>query len=369
MISKLEISKANLVHNLKAFEKYLDGRSKIIPVVKSNAYGHGLVEVVSILEPYVSMFMVDDINELELVRKHTEKEVFVSGYVVSSELERAVELGCILSIYDKQRLKLLNKIAKAKDKQIQIHIKVDALIGRQGVMIDDFDVFLEEVKECKNITVDAIYSHFSDLDDNNNTAHAQKQLLLFNEFIDIAKRKGLGNIKKHICATAGTLVFPELGFDYVRLGIGLYGLWKSENLKESFEAKVNIKPVLSWKTIVAQVKKIPKGYPVSYNCTFIAPSPMVIAIIPQGYSDGYPRSLSGKGYVLIQGTKCPVLGRIAMNMFVIDITHIQNVQVEDEVVLIGRQGQEEITAGDLAISSINYEVEARLSPLIPRIIV
>lgn len=369
MISKLEISKDNLIHNLKVFEKYLDGRSLIIPVVKSNAYGHGLAEAVSILDPYVSMFMVDDINELELIRKHTEKEVFVSGYVAHSDLKRAAELRCILSIYDISRLKLLNNIAKAKDKQIQIHIKVDALIGRQGVMIDDFDMFLEEVKKCKNITVDAIYSHFSDLDDANNIVHAQKQISLFNEFIEIAKRKGFGKIKKHISATSGALVFPELGFDYVRIGIGLYGLWKSENLREVFESKVNIKPVLSWKTIVAQVKKIPKGYPVSYNRTFVAPYPMVIAIIPQGYSDGYPRSLSSIGYVLIQGTKCPVIGRIAMNMFVVDVTHLQDVQAEEEVVLIGCQGQREITASDLAISSINYEVEARLSPLIPRIVV
>lgn len=369
MISKLEISEFNLIHNLKAFEKYLDGRSKIIPVVKSNAYGHGLTEVVSILDPYTSMFMVDDINELEVTRKHTSKDVFVAGYVSSSDLDRAVDLKCILSIYDLPRLKLLNKIAKDRDIQVKIHIKVDALIGRQGVMIDEFESFLNEVRLCNNIFVEAVYSHFSDLDDSANKTHSTRQLAAFNEFIDIAKRKGFGNVKKHISATAGALVFPELGFDYVRLGIGLYGLWKSENLKKSYESKVDIKPVLTWKTMIAQIKKIPQGYPVSYSCTFIAPRDMVIAVIPQGYSDGYPRSLSSKGNVLIQGTKCSVLGRIAMNMFVVDVTHIPHVQAEEEVVLIGTQGVEEITASDLAISSINYEVEARLSPLIPRIIV
>ena len=369
MISRLEISQTNLLHNYKEFDKYLNGKSEIISVVKSNAYGHGLKEVVSVLNPYTSIFMVDDIQELESIRKFTSKAVLVSGYVASEDLERAIELKCILSLYDIPRLRLLNQIAKNKAHQVQIHIKVDALLGRQGVMLEDFEVFLAELLNCTNVSAIGIYSHFSDLEDTTNLRHSKNQITMFNKFLALAHKNGLTNLKTHMCATAGTLVFPTLNYDYVRLGIGLYGLWKSEKLRAAFASQIELKPVLSWKTIVAQVKHIPQGYPISYGCTFIAPSPMVVAVIPQGYSDGYPRNLSNKAEVLIHGARCQILGRIAMNMFVVDASHLTDVSAEDEVVLIGEQGTQVITASELAIASINYEIEARLNSLIPRILI
>ena len=158
--------------------------------------------------------------------------------------------------------------------------------------------------------------------------------------------------------------------DFVRLGIGIYGLWPSEHIKYLYKNKLELKPVLSWKTKVAQVKNLPAGHNIGYGLTYMTYEPTKIAIIPVGYADGLDRGLSNNGVVLIRGTKCKILGRIAMNMFVVDVTHLNNINTEEEVVIIGKQGNQEITAEGIAkeINSINYEIVTRLSPLLPRIV-
>jgi len=174
-------------------------------------------------------------------------------------------------------------------------------------------------------------------------------------------------------ATSGVLVYEDVNdyFDMVRIGIGLYGLWPSEDLKERYKNRVSLKPVMAWKTCIAQIKTVPKGFTIGYGLTYKTPSEKKIAVIPQGYSDGYNRLLSNSGEVLIHGKRCPVLGRVAMNMFVVNVSHVEGVKVEDEVVLLGTQENESITAENIArkTNTINHEIVSSGSPLLPRVVV
>ncbi len=219
--------------------------------------------------------------------------------------------------------------------------------------------------------MEAIYSHFSNIEDSENFEHAKKQ---FDELMN-AKQAcvefGFKSIEHHISATSGFLIDQSANWGgvIVRLGIGMYGHWPSQSLCSKYEQDINLKPVLSWISKIAQEKSVPKGFPIGYGLTFITQRDTTIAIVPQGYSDGYDRGLSNNSFVLVQGRRCPVVGRIAMNMFAIDVTGV-DVELEDEVVLIGLQHSESITAEELAgrIDTINYEVLARISPLLQRVI-
>jgi len=371
-LSYIEISKENLIHNFKAL-KAVSKNTKIVAVIKSNAYGHGQNEIAKILNPYVDYFQVNSFLELKSLRDVTKKKILVLGYVQKDNITEAIKLGCILSVFSIEILKEIN--AKAKKLKIKqgIHVPIDAYLGREGFMKDELVGFFEEIKKCKNVTLTGIYAHFANIEDTNNFTHAQKQIKKYNEALVLAKEFGFKNLQTHISATSGLLVY-EKGKSlntFVRLGIGLYGLWPSEHIKYLYKNKLELKSVLSWKTKVAQIKNLPAGHTVGYGLTYMTYEPTKIAVIPAGYSDGYDRGLSNIGEVLIHETRCKILGRVAMNMFVVDVTHLKNIKSEDEVVLIGRQGKEEITAEEIAkkIDSINYEVVARLNPLLPKIII
>lgn len=372
-LSYIEISKKALVHNVACFRKIIKKGTKIAGVVKANAYGHGEAEIVKILNPLVDYFQVNSMEELEGVRIVTKKPVLLFGYVGKSDLAQAMKLGCILTVFDFQHILEINAVAsKLKIKQ-KVHIAVDSHLGREGIMPKDVEKFLTEVKKMKNIKIDGVYSHFANIEDTEDFSHAQKQIDTYKEVVETFKKFGYKNIHTHISATSGVLAYEKWNgvHPIVRIGIGLYGLWPSENLKKEWSKKFELKPVMKWVTHVAQVKVLPKGHSVGYGLTYIAKDEMTVAVIPQGYSNGLPRSASNKGSVLINGQFAPILGRIAMNMFVVDVTNIKGVKAGDEVVLLGKQGKGEITAEELgnATDTINYEVVTRVSPLIPRVVI
>jgi len=372
-LSCLEISKANLLHNISEFRKIIPLGTNLVAVVKANAYGHGTREVVPILENQVDYFQVDDIEELREVRKISQKPVLVFGYVEKDELEEAVSLGGIFGVYDADRIDILNKIGEKRNAKIKIHLKIDALLGRQGILIDEIEPTIKSIKDCEFLELESIYSHFSNIEDTESLEHAHKQYDVLIQAKKLAQINGFPNITHHISATSGILSDTKNNWDssLLRVGMGMYGLWPSVQLRERLSEEINLKPVMKWITKVAQVKDLPENYPVGYGLTFITEKLTKIALIPQGYADGFDRKFSNKGCVLIGGMRAKVLGRVAMNMFVVDISDISNVQVEDEVVLLGKQGNEEITAEELAepIGRINYEIIARMSPLLPRIVV
>jgi alanine racemase len=380
-LSYLEISSQNLIHNFNQFRKYLPEHTKLASVVKANAYGHGIKEVTQILEPYTDFFQVDDIEELIQIRQFTKKPVLVLGYVAKDQLEQVVNLNGTMAIYDTERLEILNQIGKDQIKIIPIHIKIDAAFGRQGILIEDLPSFFSTLKNCSNIKVEGVYSHFANIKDitdptagTHDFEHAQKQIDIFNQAVSQFRKNGFSDLYTHISATAGTVVYEKnIGQNTLaRIGCALYGLSPSKNLQIKMEQQnIILKPVLRWITHIAQVKTLPENSTIGYGLTYITTRPTTIAVIPQGYSDGYDRGLSNIGSVIINGQYCKILGRISMNMMVVDVTHIPNVRSENEVVLLGAQNNRSITPEELAdkLDTINYEITARINPLLPRIIV
>ena len=381
-LSYIEISKKNLIHNIKGLKSLSKKRTKIVSIVKANAYGHGQNEIAKIIEPYTDYFGVNSISELEILRKVTKKKTFVLGYVYESDLEKALKLDCVLSVFSLDHFKKINKIAQKLKKnpsaiarpraRQEINISIDAYLGREGFLNDELSKFFIELKKSKYIKILGIYAHFANIEDTLNFSHANKQIKKYEEAVKIASEFGFTKLETHISATSGLLAYEiNKGIHpVIRLGIGLYGLWPSENLKNIWKNKVELKPILSWKTKIAQIKTLPKGNTIGYGLTYKTKKETKIAVIPQGYSDGFDRGLSNIGEVLIGGTRCKILGRIAMNMFVVDVSQIPNVKAEDEVVIIGTQKGKKITVEEIAdkIGTINYEVVARLSALLPRIV-
>lgn len=375
-LSYLELSKGNLIHNIRQFRGLVGKKTKIACVIKANAYGHGDKEVVKILNPYVDYFQVNSMEELERVRKVTQKPILLLGYVGKNDIAKAIKLGCIISVFDFHHALLINEVARKIGKIQEVHIAVDSHLGREGFMPNDLFKIIPELKKLKNIKIGGLYSHFANIEDTSDFSHAQKQIDTYSEVIKIFKNNGFNNLKTHISATSGVFAWEnkvsksDLDNQIVRIGIGTYGLWPSVELEKKWKGKIILKPVLKWVTHIAQIKNLPKGHSIGYGLSYITKKPITIAVIPQGYADGLTRTLSNNGEVLIGGKRAPILGRVAMNMFVVDISKIKDVLPEDEVVILGKQGSNEITAEEIAekMGTINYEVTTHISSLLPRVV-
>lgn len=372
-LSYLELSSVNLIHNIRQFRNLAGARTKLSVAIKGNAYGHGQNIIAKILEPYADYFQVNSIEELELLRRVSKKKTFLLGYVQKEDLLKAVKLGCILSIFSLSQLRELNKAAQRLKIKQRTHISLDAYLGREGFLLGEFPKLFETIKKCEYVKVSGIYAHFANIEDTRDFSHAQKQINEYEKALKIARESGLNNLETHISATSGLLVYDKgRGLNsFIRLGIGVFGMWPSARLASLYKkTSFKLKPVLSWKTKVAQVKTLPKGFSVGYGLTYVTKKETKIAVIPQGYADGFDRGLSNKGEVLIRGARCRVVGRVSMNMFVADVSRVAGVQAEDEVVIIGRQGGGEITAEAIAkkLDTINYEITTRISALLPRVI-
>jgi alanine racemase len=368
-LSEIELSRSALLANARSLRKITPIGAEFIAVVKGNAYGHGLAEVVEVLSSEVDGFQVDDIEELTELRRHTAKRALVLGYVPKEGIEEAVRLRGELAIYDGERLPALQAAAEKVGLRPKLHLKLDALLGRQGVLPSDIPGFLESLKQYPNLEVVALYGHFANIEDTTDMTHANAQVEIFNSVHSSLLAAGLSNLGRHLSATSGLMVYEPtvVGNSLVRVGIGLYGLYPSLSMART-HARLGLTPVMRWRTHLAQVKLIPAGHPVGYGLTYVSWRPTLIGIVPQGYSDGYDRGLSNAGEVLVHGKRCPIVGRIAMNMFAVDLSQAPQARAEDEVVLLGHQGTDRITTEELAarLGTINYEVTTRVSPLLPR---
>ena len=370
----IEISKKNLIYNIKQFRKLAKRGTKFSVVIKGNAYGHGQNKVAKIIEPYADYFQVNSVQELELLRKISRKKTLVFGYIQKNDLLHAIKLGCTLSVFSIEQLKKINRIAGRLNKKQEIHLPVDAYLGREGFLMQELPEILKKIKKCKYIKLSGAYAHFANIEDTLDFSHAQRQINEYKKMIEMISNHGFNNFITHMSATSGLLVYEKgVGIHpLVRLGIGTYGLWPSELLKKVYgKSKFKLKPVLAWKTKIAQIKILPKGNTIGYGLTYKTKKETKIAVIPQGYADGFDRGFSNNGYVLIGGTRCKILGRVMMNMVVADISHLKKTKQEDGVVILGCQGNEEITAEEMAkrIDTVNYEIITCISALLPRVIV
>ena len=371
-LAHIELSKENLVTNIEQLRNFTKKGTRFVSVIKANAYGHGQAEVVKILNQHTEYFGINSINELQSLRKVSNKKTLVLGYVEETDLPEALKLGCILSIFSFEQLVKVSRAAKKINKIQEINIAIDAHLGREGILLEELPQFLETFKKSKNLKLFGVYAHFANIEDSADFSHAQKQIDTYEKALRIFEQHSFKNFYTHISATSGIMAYEsDKGLhDIVRAGVGLCGLWPSEGLQKKYGNKIKLQPVLSWKTKIAQIKTLPAGSSIGYGLSYVTSKKTKIAVIPQGYSDGFDRNLSNKGEVLISGTRCKVLGRVMMNMFVVDVNHLKKVQAEDEVVIIGAQGKEKITAEEIAnkIGTINYEITTRISSLLPRII-
>jgi alanine racemase len=367
----IEVDKNALLHNLGEFKKIVGHKVTVCPVVKANAYGHGLKEVVSILKNHSGWFAVDSLDEALIVKKAVgKKNIITLGYIPLDRLKEAVDSDISVTIYN---IETLEHIAALNSKsRVKVHLKIETGLNRQGLR---GSLLLELAKFIQNhdklFELEGTSTHFANIEDTLDPSYAMKQLEEFKSEIKLLPQRPK---IVHCAASAGTLLHKSTHFNMVRVGIGLYGLWPSAETKTALKTKVNtvvvkLSSALTWKSLVAQVKEIKAGESVGYGRTWLAKRNSRIVVIPVGYSDGYDRKLSNTGRVLIHGKSCPVLGRVAMNMIVADVSRLKGVKLEDEVVLLGSQGNESITAEELAEKSgtINYEIVSRINSLIPRI--
>ncbi len=372
----VEISKSALIHNIGQFKKLIKPRVKLMAVVKANAYGHGLVKTSKIAAKAGANWLgVDSIDEaLDLRKAKVKTPILVLGYVPQSRLGEVITNNIKLTCYNLETIEILGKLAPKLEKVAHIHLKIETGTNRQGVEPEAIPEFIKLINEYPFVRLEGISTHFANAEIPS-SSFTKGQLVKFRQAIKIFQNYKINIPVKHTACTAAVIAFEETLFDMVRVGIGLYGLWPSIAIKNLVSKKKNIKfqlkPVLSWKTKVAQVKFLKKDSPIGYGCQESVVRDSKIAVLPVGYADGYDRKFSSIGNVLIKGKRAKVLGRVCMNMTMVDVTNIKDVGLEEEVVLLGRQGSEEISAQDLAgkLETINYEVVSRINPLVPRIYV
>ncbi len=371
----LEISESGLIHNLRIFQKSLNKETKTMTVVKANAYGHGLEQVVPILDKAsIDWFGVDNIEEALQIRKlGVKKPILVLGYVGLENIKYAIENDMSFVVYD---LGICRKIVQLNaKKKAKVHIKVETGLNRQGLNENEVVKLAKYIKSNhKKMVLEGIYTHFANIEDTLDASFAMKQ---HNKFDKIVKK--VKSIKKdvlvHCAASAATLLHKETHRDMVRLGISLYGLWPSKETQIAMslksESHLKFAPVLTWKSVIVQIKTIKIGESVGYGRIWFTPRKSTIGIIPVGYYDGYDRKLSNNSFVLVGKGLAPVIGRVAMNMIVVDLTDIKDVKRGDVAVLIGKTKRNTITAEELASRSgtINYEIVSRINPQLPRILV
>ena len=370
----VEISKSALLHNIAQFRLLAGQQAKLIATVKANAYGHGLLEVASVIQDEVDYLAVINLYEASVLRQSgIHVPILVLGYTsetkddISYAIAERIEL-VTNSLTHAERLSALATDAG----ELKIHVKVDTGMGRMGILPEHAIDYIQKIAELPNIYVKGVMSHFADAV--NHRSYAQKQLERFLEIKEALKKENTQPPLWHMAKTEAILDFGESILDAVRLGIGLYGLWPDHKLVDRVRKQhpeFSLKPALRWKTSALQVKEYPKGEYVGYGCTYQTTRPTKIAVIPVGYYEGFDRGLSNCGEVLIAGERCPIIGRICMNMCMVDVTDVDGIRRNAEVILIGKQGDEEITAREIAdtLDTIQYEVVTRINPFIKRVIV
>lgn len=371
----VEVSRSALVANAKTLKRAVGPSVALMAVVKSNAYGHGIAETVaSLAKAPVDWFGVDALREAELVRRAgTKKPVLVLGYTPLADAAAAVRGGFSLIVYNKENVARLAKVATRR-RPAKVHLKLETGTSRQGILPEALPAFAAYLKKFANVVVEGVSTHYANIEDTTDPAYAMGQRDRFETMVRTLAKAGVKPPMVHSACSAAVLLYPETHYAMARSGIALYGLWPSKETKVSAAQKgrsPELRPALAWKTVIAQIKELPEGAPVSYGLTERLGRRSRTAVIPVGYWDGFDRKLSSMGRVLIRGRRAKVLGRVCMNMCVVDVTDIPGATIEDEVVIIGGQGKDRIAAEDVAavVGTINYEIVTRINPLIPRVIV
>jgi len=361
-----EIYMGHLLYNFNQIKKLIDPSCKVLAVVKANAYGHGIVEISKALEKHgVDMLGVAHVDEGILLRENGIKShILVLGVIDESEAERIVKWQLRPVVYTLPMIEALSKMALKYNSSIPVHIKIDTGMRRIGIEPQEVISFVKKTTGFHGIKIEGIMTHFAEAD-LGDIDFIYEQL---NTFISLCKeldREGIYIPLRHVANSAAIITLKESHFNMVRPGIMLYGYLPSSSL----EGRITLKPVLKLKSRIIHLRKVPPGTGISYGRTFVTTRETLVATVAIGYGDGYSRRISNRGEVLVRGKRAPVIGRICMDMTMIDVTHIPHVAPGDEVILIGEQGNERITADDVAgwSDTISYEVLCAISERVKRV--
>jgi len=372
----IEIREQALVANIQTLRSLTAEGAVFCAVLKANAYGHGMKEVARIARRAgVDAFAVDSIDEaLDLRDLFPTSLIIVLGYTMSERFAEAFREQIDITLYDVEGLREAEAIASKSANAARIHLKIETGTSRQGALIDDVPDLLHTIRDSRHIQLIGISTHFANIEDSVNPEYAARQFQLFQSAREIVTAFGFTPEYIHCACSAAIILYPDTQGTLVRAGIAMYGIWPSSSIEEVMKKQsipCALEPVLSWKTRIAQVKSLQAGTPVGYGLSETLTKRSRIAVLPVGYWDGYDRRLSSKGEVLIGGYRCKVLGRVCMNMTMVDVSAVPNVVKNQEVILLGQDARHRMTADHIAtkISSIPYEVLSRINPLLPRVIV
>jgi alanine racemase len=363
--TRAEIDLGALEHNFGAIKKRLSKDVKIMVVVKANAYGHGLIEVSRTLKKRrVDYLGVATVDEAMVLRKNAVKTpVLVLGSVLPGEVKPAVKNDITLTLCSDSLLKACVREARRVKKKVKVHVKVDTGMGRIGIWHEDAADFVRRAYGKKEIILEGLYTHFSIAGRDN--FFTQYQIESFENFIEEVESSGVRAKYKHAANSIALIDLDRSHLNLVRPGIVIYGIYPKRN----FPKLIDLKPVMSLKTRITYIKEVPPGRSISYGRTFITQKKTRIATLPVGYADGYGRILSNKAKALVRGRTAPVVGKITMDQTMIDVGHIKEAKLKDEVVLIGYQKGHRISCEELArlCGTIPYEIVTGISERVPRV--
>ena len=358
-----------ILHNMEQMHRLVDPHTKLMAVIKTDAYGHGAIPIAKELEKVAYVFgyaVAAEEEALALRADGIKKPILILGYTFPEQYEALLAAQITPAVFSLESAKLLSETAARLHMTARIHIKLDTGMGRVGFLVSEKSADeIAQIAGLPNIMIEGMFTHFAKADETDKTS-ANMQLAKYQHMADMLLDRGVDIPLKHCSNSAGILDLPQANLDIVRAGITLYGLHPS---KEVHLERMDMRPVLSLKSQVVHVKTLPAGCGISYGATYVTPSERRIATIPVGYGDGYARSLSNKADVLIHGMRAPICGRVCMDQFMVDVTDIPSVCVGDEVTLIGTDKTEQITLEELGEKSgrFNYEFACDLGKRIPRV--
>jgi alanine racemase len=372
----IEIDSSALKKNIKGITNILRPGVKFCAVVKANAYGHGLTEVLNIsLAEGVSAFAVDNLTDALYIRRISANVlIIILGYILHENIEQAIKNSIHITVYDIDTLKFIEEKAALIAKQAYVHLKIETGTSRQGINSDDLKKILDFIDNSLHISIAGLSTHYANMEDTSDSSYGHAQYMRFNEAVKTVNEAGYNPKLIHSACSAAIILYPDTQGTLVRAGISLYGLWPSDGVEKSVfhhSIPLRLSPVLSWKTRIAQIKSLKRGTPIGYGMTEVLDKDSVIAVLPVGYWDGLDRKMSSVGEVLISGSRCRIIGRVCMNMCIVDISSLPKACIEQEVTILGKMANNEITAEEIAgkIDTINYEIVSRINQNTKRVIV
>ena len=356
-----------IMHNMEAMHQNIDPNTKIMAVIKADGYGHGAVEVAHYLSDIADYFGVATIDEgVELRKAGLKQPILLLGYNSPSLYYKNLEYGVDQTIYCYDTAKAMSEAAVKSGKTARIHIALDTGMTRIGLSPDEKGLaIVEQIANLPNIKIEGLFTHLSCADMTDKT-YTESQMKRYDYFVELLDQAGIEIPVKHICNSAAIMEYDDHRYDMARAGIILYGMYPSDEVDFS---NLELIPAMSWYSHVVNIMEPEMERGVSYGATYVVDHPCRLATISVGYADGYARSLSNKGWVLIHGKKAPIVGRVCMDQMMVDITDIPDVKLEDIVTLIGKDGDNSISVEDMAnlAGSFNYEFVCDVGKRVPRV--